>query len=780
MNVTDANDFVTRLKAQDCESDIYNLEKVFDEFQTFLSILPIKDKSSFSLNVLCTLCRNLEKVPTWKSRISNKDLLRLSIECVRQMRGADCDKQGKALACIYHVHKYIVKQSSVQPELILKLSFMPFECQELLRQYNSTYWSILADRIAYIEVLKTLKMSIGKLLPRVNEHIIKLITIYEPVQFCTSLLPFLVKKLFYIYSDVAYVELNNTYRDIFNQISIYSTKIKILSEKDTKALYVKLSDCLHIITDNLSKNNFKDFNVLEDAVQVCMSLLGHLPDIHHCLLTFYLNSFCYIFKNYKDENCLENVLNNMEVSCETTKKMGYVTIMNTTYPFISQMLRICIENKRVNVTESLQSVYLDLISYLMNKLETSNQLLKCDGCSVKSGLHDSIRLSFLSKTVIEANPNTTNLPKFYKTVETQYQILAQLKSLGCVNYDKYCQKIQSATHNTAVSFNKLQKHEYSIRLFNVYLKLEFKGTDYKNISRALYNKSICEADNKMYKEALFDAFLSLVYSRDHLADKYMTLVLDIKAKALKIEDIKELQPVSVLDACEAMLQDDRYGDLKPYLTRVQFCGLLQHEYDMYAKHWPSLSPVCGVINSLANILDGKHPWIRAESRDSVKAALYRSVVAVGGVVRSLHSDPDLARLVRRVRPAATGEGPVVQAALLLLHSELELHAAAEQFCWKPSTQTLEQEEPVVQRSVLQEYEVVGDALRAVRLLAASTHLLRGSGAAGELLRLAEVSVLQLEQLGLLAPALQLATCCLTLADLAADRWRSTHWNYIDV
>ncbi|VVC97153.1 unnamed protein product [Leptidea sinapis] len=110
MNVTDANDFVTRLKAQDCESDIYNLEKVFDEFQTFLSILPIKDKSSFSLNVLCTLCRNLEKVPTWKSRISNKDLLRLSIECVRQMRGADCDKQGKALACIYHVHKYIVKQ----------------------------------------------------------------------------------------------------------------------------------------------------------------------------------------------------------------------------------------------------------------------------------------------------------------------------------------------------------------------------------------------------------------------------------------------------------------------------------------------------------------------------------------------------------------------------------------------------------------------------------------------------------------------------------------------
>ncbi|VVC97154.1 unnamed protein product [Leptidea sinapis] len=567
---------------------------------------------------------------------------------------------------------------------------MPFECQELLRQYNSTYWSILADRIAYIEVLKTLKMSIGKLLPRVNEHIIKLITIYEPVQFCTSLLPFLVKKLFYIYSDVAYVELNNTYRDIFNQISIYSTKIKILSEKDTKALYVKLSDCLHIITENLSKNNFKDFNVLEDAVQVCMSLLGHLPDIHHCLLTFYLNSFCYIFKNYKDENCLENVLNNMEVSCETTKKMGYVTIMNTTYPFISQMLRICIENKRVNVTESLQSVYLDLISYLMNKLRTSNQLLKCDGCSVKSGLHDSIRLSFLSKTVIEANPNTTNLPKFYKTVETQYQILAQLKSLGCVNYDKYCQKIQSATHNTAVSFNKLQKHEYSIRLFNVYLKLEFKGTDYKNISRALYNKSICEADNKMYKEALFDAFLSLVYSRDHLADKYMTLVLDIKAKALKIEDIKELQPVSVLDACEAMLQDDRY----------------------------------------------------AESRDSVKAALYRSVVAVGGVVRSLHSDPELARL----------EGPVVQAALLLLHSELELHAAAEQFCWKPSTQTY--------------------VISAVCVCAG------GSGAAGELLRLAEVSVLQLEQLGLLAPALQLATCCLTLADLAADRWRSTHWNYI--
>ncbi|KOB72494.1 Hemolymph proteinase 9 [Operophtera brumata] len=90
--------------------------------------------------------------------------------------------------------------------------------------------------------------------------------------------------------------------------------------------------------------------------------------------------------------------------------------------------------------------------------------------------------------------------------------------------------------------------------------------------------------NIVYENALIDAFLSLVYSKEALSsEKYMSLVMDIKAKELKSKEDDEaddegdddsrkesLQLFSVLNACERALGKKMYGNIKPFLMDLKF------------------------------------------------------------------------------------------------------------------------------------------------------------------------------------------------------------------
>lgn len=53
----EANDFIAKIKANGAESDKYNIAETFEEYHDILVKLSSKDKASFSLNVLCILCR---------------------------------------------------------------------------------------------------------------------------------------------------------------------------------------------------------------------------------------------------------------------------------------------------------------------------------------------------------------------------------------------------------------------------------------------------------------------------------------------------------------------------------------------------------------------------------------------------------------------------------------------------------------------------------------------------------------------------------------------------
>ncbi|XP_038221157.1 uncharacterized protein LOC119839056 [Zerene cesonia] len=613
MTVSEANNFVTKLKAHGSENDYCNLESACKDFSVLLTALSTKDKQSFSLNVLCILCRNLEKVSSWRERINNTELIKLSIECVRQTRGLQGDERVKNLACIYHVHKYIVRQNaSVPPELILKLSFMPFECDadSLLKDYHKTYWSILADRIAYIERLKT-KLAIKKLLPKFSDDLAKVIIIYKDIyDFCSNLLPIITKKLYHVFNDAA--ELNESFRRIFDAIASHSNAIKQCNDKQLTELYVKFNDCIYVVTENSSKIDFKN-SPLEDIIRTCLALLGHRSDIFHCLQTFYLNSFLYIFN--RRANDIDNVFKNLLVSCETTEKLGYKSLMYATYPFLNQMLRLWIESYGMNVS-NMEASCLSFVLFLMGKAKRCSQLVKCENCSSKTGLHDALRLSFLVKNLINRAVNDNSFASkseiFQAIRDEQYAILDELKSAGCVNTCKYHVKLQTDVHNSAILLHKAGNYEFSITLFDVYLKKEFensKGADFKNVSRGLYNKSICELDNKMYDTGVRDAFLSLAFSQDFKSEKYMSLVVDMKGKAAKsAEDNgnnQELQFVSALSACESVAGS---VDVKPFLRNVKFSQLLKHEFAIYEKLWPSLAPITGVIQSLHKMMNSDGFW----------------------------------------------------------------------------------------------------------------------------------------------------------------------------
>ncbi|RVE50680.1 hypothetical protein evm_004590 [Chilo suppressalis] len=653
----EANDFIVRFKANGTEKDLCDLRQVCDDYKLILSNLGAKDKGAFALNVLCILCRNLDKVPTWKDRVDGRTLVVLTVECVHETRGLPRTDQVKVLACIYHIQKHVIKMtSSIPPELVLKLSFMTFEwdVESMLVEYCKTYWNILVDRIAYIERLKS-KTSISKLLPKTLEDILKVLQIYDSVQFCTNILTFLIKKLHFLYNDTNTKELQQSFGEIFKVLSSKTDLVsfKKLKPKELLDVYVKFNECFYVIAENASRAKFENC-LLNVVVRTAITVLGHNYEIMRCLETFYLNGFCSIFDNQTNPLTIENVLNNMVVSCTDLEKLGYEKTMHTTYSFLNQFLRVYLEftvsNKKLDwnsyFNETMQISCLNLMLHLSSR--KSEQFLKCDNCTVKSSLHDSLRLLFLIKhfpvASISQKLDITNLlPVYYKLVNVQHKILYELKRLGCANHQKCFTKLQTDIHNTAIALNKANYYEYSIKLFKLYIEFEIHSlkdaNELRNISRALYNKSICELDNKLFYEALKDAYLSLIFSLPEGlgSEKCMSLVMDIKAKSLKSNQGEdEIQLASAFEICKKCLDEKLYGNLKPFFVNVKFSEVLQHEFKMYAKLWPSIVPIAGVWASLYDLLKEDQNWIDGteNSRWTLFEVMFETVTIVWGI--SLH------------------------------------------------------------------------------------------------------------------------------------------------
>lgn len=465
------------------------------------------------------------------------------------------------------------------------MAFEP-DTKDLLTEYSKTYWNLITDRLTYLGDIKT-KMSITRLLPKLSEDILKVIEIYDTLTLCRNLLPFLFKKMLTLYSDKSSTELNKLYINIFEKIA-NSKNVGVFKKLPCKELLIifgNINDCLYIITENSSKNGFKEF-FLETTVRTVITFIGHTSDIFHCLQTFYLNSICCIFKDITNLSYIEKIFENILQSFEITEKLGYKDALYITYPFLGQFVKLYIEYMvKEKCNENVMLKILQFIQVLMRKMKYTEQLLKCDNCTTRTGLHDALRLSFQTKSVImkcleNEIPLNNILPLFYSILKDQYSVLAVLGQKSCVNYSKCFQKLQTDVHNTAIHLNKGHQHEYSIKLFEIYINNEtfhFKtDMDMKNIARALYNKSICQLDCKLYEDALIDVFLSMVFAQDLNTDKCMSLVMDIKAKAYKDTDLKggltasNIQQLTVVDACKMAIDRCIYGNLKPFFTNVRF------------------------------------------------------------------------------------------------------------------------------------------------------------------------------------------------------------------
>ncbi|KAL0853152.1 hypothetical protein ABMA27_012912 [Loxostege sticticalis] len=795
----EANDFIAKIKANGTEKDLCDLSKVCDEYRVIVSGLGPKDRAPFSLNVLCIICRNLDKVPSWRERVDTKALLELSIECVRETRTADKPERVKTLACIYHIHKHAVKAyASVPPELILKLSFMPFEydTKHLLHEYCKTYWSIITDRITYMEKLKP-KINLIKLLPKLMQDVVKVVQMYDTVQLCMNILTFLVKKLHFLYNDVNAKELHSVFKEIFSCIQ---TKMDLdsfakLTDREMMDLYQKFNDCFYVIAENASKFKFNGC-ILSLVVETARSIFQHNSSITNCLDTFYLKGFCVIFENTTNGSLIEKTLNQMLASFVDHEKL-YGKIMRATYPFMNQLIRLVIENA-VTCTNwaqifdtKVQYSFLNMILNLSTK--KSEQFLKCDNCKVKSGLHDSLRLLFLIKhfpSISIAQNMDINfiLPIYYKLVTVQHRILHELRALGCVNHEKCFRKLQTDIHNTAITFNKACYYEHSIKLFNLYVQLEiqhFKDTsDLKNISRAFYNKSICELDFKLYEEALKDAYLSLVFALpDGLnTEKYMSLVMDIKAKELKSKGDEEgnkdeFQLLSVLEACKLAYEEKKYGNLRPFVLHLKFSELLNHEFSMYAKLWPSIVPIAGVWRSLHDLLKEKHiSWITAENEADLRWTLYKIILETPTVVRTVHSEHYVAIVTELLNefdenPANTTELKFVQASLLFLKAEYDLAEVGQKHGWKITEPSMDPDQIQATRTLPQEYaaskrafeamDILNDAVKDIKSVPPSKHL-------SHCLQMYQIWVQQFLHLSKSLHALQLAHICCDIASHVSD------------
>ncbi|XP_047039021.1 uncharacterized protein LOC124643947 [Helicoverpa zea] len=799
----DANDFLAKIKANNNEKDWNDLAKVYKDYKLIASKLGTKDRGSLSLNVLCLLCRNLDKAPSWRDSIDAKELLTLTIDCIRETRGLNKAEQVKTLACIYHIHRYVVrKNAQIPPELILKLSFMAFEVDSkyLLKEYYKTYWNIIADRLVYIEKLKG--KAIHKLLPKLTEDILKTLDIYDTVQFCTNILVFLVKKMHFMYSDSYFEQLNRFYLEIFEKISKKPDlgSFKKLKDKEMLDLYVKFSDCLYVIAENSSKNRFKD-SCLTVVVRTGLSILGHSPDIFHCLQTFYLNSFCDIFVN--KTTYTDTIFKNLAVSCEMTEKLGYKTTMVTTYPFIGQFLRLFIEYSinnsiKTNFVQQIQEQCLTFMLKLIEQLKNCDQLLKCENCKVKSGLHDALRLSFLLKHFItNAVQNNSDLnvllPLYNSIIAKQYETLIILNKLGCINYEKCYRKLQTDTHNTAILLNKNKKYEFSINLFEIYIKNELSNNqiefERKNVARAFYNKSICELDYSKHENALLDAYLSLIFARELSSDKYMSLVMDIKAKALKLDEKNDedddeeknddLQLLSVLDAVRIAVEKNLYGDLKPFLNDVEFSVLLKHEFTMYCKLWPSIVPVAGVWQSLHSLLiNGYEKWMAVENSDTVLWQLLEVVSLTPAAVRTVHSDyfktivDALLETLDNIPEPISSDYRLAQTILLCLKTEYDIAEASTKYGWKVTETSIDPDITQAQRSLSQEHTALQRATQAVEIcteLSAVVDTVTHNSLLLPSLQLSLVLVQLLLQCRRDAHALQLAQCCCHIAAYVGDK-----------
>ncbi|CAG9789765.1 unnamed protein product [Diatraea saccharalis] len=55
----EANDFVTRFKANGNEKDLCDLHQVYEDYKVILTKLSIKAKEAFALNILCIICRQV-------------------------------------------------------------------------------------------------------------------------------------------------------------------------------------------------------------------------------------------------------------------------------------------------------------------------------------------------------------------------------------------------------------------------------------------------------------------------------------------------------------------------------------------------------------------------------------------------------------------------------------------------------------------------------------------------------------------------------------------------
>ncbi|KAJ2938683.1 hypothetical protein O0L34_g12010 [Tuta absoluta] len=793
----EANVFLTKLKADGSKSNLTDLDSVFKDYRGISAKLAAKDQGPFSLNVLCVLCRNLEKVPSWRAAVDPKALVTLSVECTRETRTLNPPEETKRLACIYHIHKHITRQNSpVPPELILKLSSMPFEAEQLIPEYCKTYWNILADRIIFIERLKSQKRNVITLLQKFTEDVVKVIKIYNTVQFITTIIVFLLKKLHLLFADLGAKILDQTFGRIFEELQSKPDLkyFKKLPNRELFDVYMILNDCLYVVAENNSKSNFDDA-ILTTVVQTCISLVGHQQDLLHCLQTVYLNGFCSVFYENRNMTYVETILGNFVTCYETTEKLGYNKAINATYPYISQCLRLYIETVlKKPISEQIQMACLKLMEFLMDKLKNCDQILKCENCSVKSGLHDALRLGFLAKNFItiplQGNMCVTKiLPLYWSVTLRQYEILDDLCKQGCSNYVKCYKKLQSDIHNTAISLNKSQNFEYSIKLFELYLKNEivhFKDDgDLKNISRALYNKSICELDCKQYESALLDAYLSLVFAYpDGLTtQKHMSLVMDIKAKVLKSKDdeaqsdteLEETQMMTVVDACAEAVEGKRYGNLKPFFCNLKFSTLLNHEFQMYAKLWPALLPIAGVWKTLHDLTQHDIPWL-VVADEAIQRTLQDVILATPAVVRSIHND-HLTEIVKELiqtfqeSPPKSAEGKVFHATLLLLTAEFQLTRAAADHGWRPAEPSTDPDQFVTRRTLSQEHESTKRAIAAVEML---TDLLEDIHAVPTTslqmaLQTAQVFVPQLLHLYRISPALQLAHICCVIAEHVQDK-----------
>lgn len=427
-----------------------------------------------------------------------------------------------------------------------------------------------------------MKADVSKILPSLTSDLTKTIYLYNPMQFFQDILLILIKKLIYLFGDNHNAELNKTVNNIFVTLIKHNWTVSV--KENYYNHYKIFNECLMVVGENSIRSG-SACSVLELCIKYGFKIFMKKEDIIKCLNTFYLDIFIYIFKEKNDLFILEIKLNEALKLFEIDNK--YVVL---SYSYFNHMLRVYIENAAEKFDENkwienfppnIQVLYLKIILLLANKMDKTEQLSKCDNCKYKSGLHDSLRLCFVTKVLISNSIKhemdvSTLLPMIIEITKLQVCIINKLKENKCVNIEKYEFKSQTNIHNTAILLYKSKYFEFSLQLFEIYLRNEFQeNKDKKSVARGLYNKAICELDAKKYKQALVSAFLSLIFSfnGNNCNDKYMSLVIDIKSKSQDNGDEEKSNYIvdcTILDACRLYNNTPIYGCLKNVFVEADF------------------------------------------------------------------------------------------------------------------------------------------------------------------------------------------------------------------